>query len=86
MKFSFTTTAALALALTTLVSSSLAQASNDDPTGKEIYMTSPSCDHYKCKVTWAQGSTQTITWLNAPKGGLKIELVPGEGQSGSSCE
>lgn len=82
MKFSLS---ALAFAVV-LPLSALAQASNDDPTGKEIYITSPSCGYYKCKVTWKQGSTQTITWLNAPKGGLKIQLVPEAGKSGKTCE
>lgn len=69
-----------------LASLAAAQVSNDDPRGKEIYIISPACDSYKCQVSWKQGSTQTITWLNAPKGGLKIQLVPENGQSGSSCE
>ncbi|CAO1624530.1 unnamed protein product [Sympodiomycopsis kandeliae] len=75
-------TSSLLLLSSVLFSSVAGQASNDDPTGKEIYMTSPSCDHYQCKVVWKTGSTQQITWLNAPKGGLKIQLLS-TGDNGS---
>ncbi|PWN27973.1 hypothetical protein BDZ90DRAFT_214422, partial [Jaminaea rosea] len=55
----------------------------DDPSGKEVYVVSPSCGYYKCKVNWARGSTQHVTWWNAPAGGLNIHLVPTKG-SGKS--
>lgn len=75
-----------------LYSAQPAQASNnnnnnnnpDDPTGKQLYIVSPSCNYYKCKVHWARGSKQKVTWWNAPKGDVKIQLVS-EG-SGQTCE
>lgn len=63
-----------------------AQASNDDPTGKEIYIVSPACDSYQCKNYWKRGKTYEITWLNAPKGGLKIQLEPENDSSLPTCE
>ncbi|TKY85506.1 hypothetical protein EX895_005668 [Sporisorium graminicola] len=64
---------------TTLV---LAQASNDDPRGKELYVNYPSCDYYRCQVTWYQKQSVYVNWLNAPKGGLKIQLAPQDGVTG----
>lgn len=57
------------------------QASNDDPHGKELYVNYPSCDHYQCQVIWHQNEGVYINWLNAPKGGLRIELAPADGTS-----
>lgn len=42
----------------------------------DIYMTNPACEYYQCRVSWARGEKVKISWLEAPKGGLKIELVP----------
>ncbi|EST05303.1 hypothetical protein PSEUBRA_005573 [Kalmanozyma brasiliensis GHG001] len=72
---------ALASVCTTLV---LAQASNDDPRGKVLYVNYPSCDYYKCKVTWRPGQSVYVNWLNAPKGGLRIQLAPQDGTTGLS--
>ncbi|SJX63251.1 uncharacterized protein SRS1_14084 [Sporisorium reilianum f. sp. reilianum] len=59
-----------------------AQASNDDPHGKVLYVNYPSCDYYRCQVTWYQNQSVYVNWLNAPKGGLKIELAPQDGVTG----
>lgn len=71
----------LATVCSTLV---LAQASNDDPRGKVLYVNYPSCDYYKCKVTWRPGQSVYVNWLNAPKGGLRIQLAPQDGTTGLS--
>lgn len=67
--------------LTTLLaisSSVLAQASNDDPRGKELYVNYPSCDYWKCEVIWHPNQSVYVNWLNAPPGGLRILLAPTE--------
>lgn len=71
--------------LTTLILTStavLGQASNNDPHGKVLYVNYPSCDFYQCTVTWHQGESVYVNWLNAPKGGLRIQLAPQEGVEG----
>ncbi|CDS01794.1 uncharacterized protein SPSC_06457 [Sporisorium scitamineum] len=60
----------------------LAQASNDDPRGKILYVNYPSCDYYRCQVTWYQNQSVYVNWLNAPKGGLRIQLAPQDGVTG----
>jgi len=60
----------------------LAQASNDDPRGKILYVNYPSCDYYQCQVTWHPGQATYVNWINAPKGGLRIQLEPQEGTTG----
>lgn len=64
------------------VSLALAQASNDDPHGKVLYVNYPSCDYWRCQVTWYQKQSVYVNWLNAPKGGLKIQLAPQDGVTG----
>lgn len=68
--------------LLSLVALSWAQASNDDPRGKLLYVNYPSCDQYKCQVIWRPNQSVYVNWLNAPTGGLKIQLVPQEGTTG----
>lgn len=71
------------LALSTVFASSVtAQASNDDPNGKALYVNYPSCGYYQCSVTWKHGQRVYINWLNGPSGGLKIQLGPQEGVTG----
>lgn len=60
----------------------LAQASNDDPRGKVLFVNYPSCDSWRCKVTWRRGQSVYVNWLNAPKGGLRIQLAPQDGTHG----
>nr|CDI53856.1 conserved hypothetical Ustilago-specific protein [Melanopsichium pennsylvanicum 4] len=75
-------------ALTTLAAlcgTVLAQASNDDPNGKVLYVNYPSCDSWKCKVIWHPNQSVYVNWLNAPKGGLEIQLVPQEATSDWLC-
>lgn len=75
----------LTLLLTTLLSLfafTSAQASNDDPRGKVLYVNYPSCDHYQCQVIWRPNQSVYVNWLNAPAGGLKIQLTPQEGTTG----
>ncbi|KAJ9479493.1 ATP-dependent RNA helicase DBP5 [Pseudozyma hubeiensis] len=60
----------------------LAQASNDNPNGKILYVNYPSCSYYRCQVTWTAGSANYVNWLNAPKGGLRIQLEPQDGTTG----
>lgn len=74
--------ALLALTAVLATTSVMAQASNDDPNGKVLYVNYPSCGYYKCSVTWKRGQRVYINWLNAPKGGLKIQLAPQEGVTG----
>lgn len=71
------------LALSAVFASSVAgQADNDNPNGKVLYVNYPSCGYYRCSVTWKRGQRVYINWLNAPKGGLKIEFGPQEGVTG----
>lgn len=79
MKFSLPLIAITLGALSSLV---LGANNPDDPSGKQVYIVSPSCGYYKCKVHWARNSQQHITWWNAPAGGLKIRLIP-TGSTGS---
>lgn len=72
----------LAATLLAFSATVFAQASNDDPRGKTLYVNAPSCDHWKCQVVWSPGQNVYVNWLNAPKGGLKIQLVPEEGTTG----
>lgn len=72
----------LAATLVAFSAAVLAQASNDDPRGKVLYVNYPSCDHWKCQVIWHPNQSVYVNWLNAPKGGLKIQLVPEEGTTG----
>lgn len=72
----------LAAALLALCATVLAQASNDDPHGKILYVNYPSCDSWRCQVTWHPNEAVYVNWLNAPKGGLKIQLVPQDGTTG----
>lgn len=65
--------AAVSLSFAALVS---AQASNDDPTGKKLYVTYPSCGSYQCKVYWKAGERVNINWLNPPSGDVEIHLEP----------
>ena len=58
------------------------QASNDDPQGKVLYVNYPSCSYYRCQVTWRQNEAVYINWLNAPRGGLRIQLTPQDGTTG----
>lgn len=60
----------------------LAQASNDDPNGKVLYVNYPSCDYYRCQVTWKHDQAVYVQWLNAPRGGLRIQLAPQDGTTG----
>ncbi|PWZ00234.1 hypothetical protein BCV70DRAFT_107176 [Testicularia cyperi] len=65
-----------------LFGSVAAQVENDNPSGKTLYVNYPSCDSYKCQVIWRPGQNVYVNWLKAPKGSLKIELMPQEGTTG----
>ena len=69
-------------ALSALCGAVLSQASNDDPRGKELYVNFPSCSYYRCEVIWHTNESVYVNWLNAPRGGLRIQLAPQDGTTG----
>lgn len=64
----------LLLSLTTTLVYS--QESNNDPKGKSFFVSDPSCDSYKCQVTWEAGHSYVINWLNPLEGKVDILLNP----------
>ncbi|PWN98019.1 hypothetical protein FA09DRAFT_338984 [Tilletiopsis washingtonensis] len=64
-----------------LAASVFAQASNDNPNGKTLYVSDPHCNSYQCRVNWRQGQDVFVNWINAPRGKLDIQLAPESDQS-----
>ncbi|EPQ28206.1 uncharacterized protein PFL1_04034 [Pseudozyma flocculosa PF-1] len=58
------------------------QVENDDPRGKVLFVSEPSCDSWRCQVKWRQGTKHRVNWFNPPRGKVSIKLVPQEGTTG----
>ncbi|PWN44322.1 hypothetical protein IE81DRAFT_310858 [Ceraceosorus guamensis] len=70
------------VALSSLVASVTAQAENDNPNGKVLYVSDPHCNSYQCRIHWKRNHTYFVNWINPPKGEkLSVKLIPETDQS-----
>ncbi|CEH16063.1 hypothetical protein CBOM_05938 [Ceraceosorus bombacis] len=70
------------VAFSSLVASVTAQAENDNPNGKVLYVSDPHCNSYQCRIHWKRNHTYFVNWINPPKGEkLSVKLIPETDQS-----